>query len=147
MPLTTEYRTCSSADGILFSSNNGRYTQIRGHIAIIHHQGWVAMGGGREDQVAFTLPPEPYLLNLPADPSCEEALLRYFRDVADDLPIFNPEEGLQVDQWYVVIPSGTPAEKPLVRGPFESAQGAYAEHDQTMGEHFVSAYVWRCPEQ
>lgn len=146
MPLTTEYRTCDGNDGDLFSANNGRYTQLRGHIAIIHHQGWIAMGGTRVDQVAITLPQFPYLLNEPANPSCEGAVLRYFRDVADNLLIFNPEAGLQAGKWYIVAPPMPPAIRPVVRGPFESAQDAYSENDRTMGKYIAGAYVWRCPE-
>ena len=32
MPLNTNFRTCDSAKGDLFAANNGRYTQLRGHL-------------------------------------------------------------------------------------------------------------------
>ena len=146
MPMTTDYRTCDSVAGALFAANNGRYTQLRGHIAIIHHQGWIEMGGERVDQVAITLPQVPYLLNEPADPACEGAVFHFFSDIADNLLLFNPEAGLQAGKWYIVTPPMPPAAKPKVRGPYASVQEAHAENDKTMGKYIAGAYVWRCPE-
>jgi hypothetical protein len=145
MTMHIDYRTCNARLGDLFAANNGRYTQLRGHVVVINHQAWIAIGGQRTDQVSLTIPDHPYLLNAPADPACQPAVFEMFRDVADNLTPYEPAPGLQAGKWYIVDLPQTATFNPGVRGPFETAQDAWARNDKTLGRQLSGSYVWQCP--
>lgn len=145
MTQQTDYRRCSAELGDLFAANDGRYTQLRGHVVVIHHNAWIAMGGDRTDEVALTIPDLPYLLKEPADPACQSAVFEVFRDVADNLMLYEPAPGLQAGKWYIVDPPTTPTSKSKPRGPFDTAQDAWTTNERTLGHQLAGSYVWQCP--